>query len=103
MNWLKRDAWNRAWRTLLQTLVLVVVAPAADAALQVVQRAVVESMAGAPMDWDQVWRTALYAAGSGATMALLAYLHRTKVDPSIIPSARPPVPTPPGPRGMAQR
>lgn len=93
-SWLKRDALNRAWRTILQTLMLVVVAPAADAALQVVQRSLVDSMMGQPFDWDQVGRTAMYAAGSGAAMAILAYIHRTKLDPSPLPSAEPPAPTP---------
>lgn len=93
-SWLKRDALNRAWRTILQTLMLVVLAPAGDAAIQVGQRALVESMMGQPVDWSHVGRTALYAAGSGAAMAVLAYIHRTKLDPSSIPSAQPPAPTP---------
>lgn len=93
-SWLKRDALNRSWRTILQTIVLVVVAPAADAALQVGQRALVESMMGQPFNWHEVGRTALYAAGSGAAMAILAYIHRTKLDPSPLPSAEPPAPTP---------
>lgn len=94
MKWLKRDALNRAWRTILQTAMLVVVAPAADAALQVAQWALLESMAGRPVDWSQVGRTAMYAAGSGAAMAILAYIHRMKLDPSPLPSAEPPAPTP---------
>lgn len=93
-SWLKRDAWNRVARTILQTIALTVVAPAADAAIQVAQRALVDSMVGHPFDWHEVGRTALYAAGSGVAMAILAYIHRTKLDPSPLPSAEPPAPTP---------
>lgn len=89
---LKADARNRALRTLLQTVVLVVIAPAADAALQIVQRYILESATGGHgFDWRQIAVTAMYAAGSGATMSLIAYVHRLKVDPSPIPSAPPPV------------
>ena len=98
-NWLKRDAWNRAWRVILQTVALVVIAPAVDAAVQVVQLSVADAMTGKAFDWTQVGDTALNAAWVGASMSVLAYIHRRFVDPSAIPSAQPPEP----PRVMAQR
>lgn len=101
MNWLKRDALNRAWRTILQTLALVVVAPAADAVLQVVQLAIADAAAGKGFEWTQVAQTAKYAAMLGVTMSVLSYLHRRVLDPSPVPSAEPP--TPPAPARMAQR
>lgn len=87
---LVRDARNRAWRTILQAFVATMLLPAGDAALQVVQRSLVDSAAGKPFDWRQVAMTAAYSAGTGVVMAWLAYLHRAKVDPSAIPSALPP-------------
>ena len=90
--WLKRDALNRAWRTVLQFVVAVVVVPAADAVIQVAQRAVVDSMVGKPFDWGQVAVSARWGAVYAVTVAVLAYLHRTKLDPSPIPSAQPTAP-----------
>lgn len=92
--WLKRDALNRAWRTVLQFVAAVIVVPAGDAIIQVVQRAVIDSMAGKPMDWGQVAASARWGAVYGVTVALLAYLHRAKLDPSPIPSAQPTAPPP---------
>jgi hypothetical protein len=91
-SWLRRDALNRAWRTILQTLVLVVIAPAADAAVQVAQRAIVEGMLSGTVDWDRVGQTALYAAASGVALSILSYIHRAKVDQTAILSAPPPEP-----------
>lgn len=102
MNWLKRDAWNRAWRTIMQTVALVVIAPAVDAAVQAVHIALADGAAGAGWDWQSIGRTAASAAVMGASMSVLAYLHRRVLDPSAIPSAQPPAP-PPIARGMAQR
>lgn len=92
--WLKTDALNRAWRTVLQGLVVTVAATAGDAAIQVVQTALVDAVGGAGFDWREVATTAVYAAGTAAAMALAAYVHRYRVDPSGIPSALPPAPTP---------
>lgn len=92
LNWLKRDAWNRVWRTILQTAALVVVAPAVDAAVQVVKLAAADAAVGNGFDWNQVGRTALSAAVMGASMSVLAYLHRRFLDPSSIPSGQPPEP-----------
>lgn len=91
-SWLNRDALNRAWRTILQTVALVVIAPAVDAAVQVVQLAAVDAMAGKAFDWTQVADTALTAAWVGASMSVLAYVHRRFLDPSRVPSAEPPTP-----------
>lgn len=102
LNWLKRDAWNRAWRVILQTVALVVIAPAVDAAVQVFNLAVVDAVAGKGFDWDQVAQTAVSAAWVGASLSVLAYMHRRFVDPSRVPSAEPPTP-PAQPRGMAVR
>ncbi|HZN72449.1 MAG TPA: hypothetical protein VFC00_12330 [Micromonosporaceae bacterium] len=90
--WLRLDALNRAWRTVLQGIAVAVLAAAGDAAIQVVQRALVDAAVGQPMDWTQVRTTAAYAAGTAALMAIAAYLHRKKLDPSPIPSAQPPAP-----------
>jgi|SRR5262252_1502270 len=98
-NWLKRDAWNRAWRVILQTVALVVIAPAVDAAIQVVNLAMADAVTGKGFDWTQVGHTALNAAWVGASLSVMAYIHRRFVDPSSIPSAQPPEP----PRVLAQR
>lgn len=90
--WLKRDALNRAWRVVMQTIAATVVIPAGDAAVQVFQRAFGDAMAGRPFDWAQVLTSAKWSMGVGVTIAVLAYLHRLKLDPSWIPSARPPDP-----------
>lgn len=92
--WLRVDALNRAWRTVLQGLVVTAAAAAGDAAVQVVQNAVAEAAAGRGFDWREVAATAAYAAGTAALMAIAAYIHRYKVDPSGVPSALPPAPTP---------
>lgn len=89
-HWLKLDALNRSWRTVLQGIAVVVVFPALDAAVQVVQNRIIEHVAGAPVDWSEVKSTALKAAITAALMAIAAYLHRAKLDPSPIPSAIPP-------------
>jgi len=62
---------------------------ALDAALQVV-RATLAS--GGPFNWGEVGATALTSASMGATMAMLAYIHRLKLDPSSVPSLLPPPP-----------
>jgi len=82
--WLKIDALNRAWRTVLQGIVTAALGAAGDAVLQAIQ--------GGQFNAAQVGRTALYAAGTAAVMAILAYLHRAKLDPSSIPSGQPPAP-----------
>jgi hypothetical protein len=92
--WLKADARNRAWRTLLQFVGAVVIVPAGDAVLQVVSRAVVDSMAGKAFSWAEVGTAAKFGAAYAVTVAMLAYLHRAKLDPSPIPSATPPPPLP---------
>lgn len=84
--WLRVDALNRAWRTVLQGIVTAALGAAADAVLQALRDS------GHPFDWSQVGHTAAYAAGTAAVMAILAYLHRTVGDPSSIPSAQPPAP-----------
>ncbi len=91
-NWLKRDARNRAWRAILQTLGAVIVIPAGTAALEVVRVAFADAAAGQGYDWTKVGQSALWAAGVGATISLLSYVHRLKLDPSAFPSATPPEP-----------
>lgn len=86
---LKRDAKNRAWRTVLQGFVAIILVPALDAALQVFVSAMTS---GAGFDLQ---RTAVAAGVSAMTVsivALSAYVHRMKIDGSSIPSATPPVP-----------
>lgn len=94
MKWLKRDALNRAWRTILQTLGAVVLIPAGDAALQVLKLALIDAAAGKAFDWTSVMTSAKWSAGVGVVLSVLAYIHRLKLDPSPIPSAQPPAPTP---------
>lgn len=90
--WLRLDALNRVWRTVLQGLVVTVLSAAGDAAIQVGRAALEDAAGGRAVDWRQVAITAAYAAGTAALMAVTAYVHRTRVDPSPIPSAQPPVP-----------
>jgi cytochrome c biogenesis protein CcdA len=94
LRWLKADAANRAWRTVLQGMAVAVLSAAGDAVLQVLQRAVAEGATSHRFDWHQVATTAMYTAGTAALMAVVAYLHRLKVDPSPMPSAEPPAPPP---------
>ena len=98
--WLHNDARNRVLRTLLQGAVAVLVIPAADAVVQVVQGALADAVTGHGFDWRQVAVSAGLAAGTAVTMAVAAYLHRVKLDPSGIPSAAPP-PQPVGPASPA--
>jgi hypothetical protein len=90
--WLKRDGRNRFVRTIEQAIAATVLIPASDAAIQVIQRALVDSMSGKPFDVHQVAVSAGWSAGVGITMAVLAYVHRVKVDPSPFPSSPPPIP-----------
>lgn len=91
MRWLKRDALNRAWRTFLQGVLAVVVVPAATAGLDVLRQAILDGgIAG--VDWTATRERALTVAAATVVMAVSAYLHRLKLDPSPIPSAQPPLP-----------
>jgi hypothetical protein len=89
-NWLKADAKNRAWRTILQGILpATVVIPAIDAALQVLITALTK---GGTFSWGQVAASAGVAATTAGLMAYSAYLHRMVLDPSSVPSAQPPRP-----------
>jgi hypothetical protein len=88
--WLRRDAVNRVWRTLLQGVAVTVVLPALDAALQALVQAL--TTGGAGFSWGQVAGLAGTSALTAASMAVAAYVHRMVVDPSSIPSAPPPRP-----------
>lgn len=92
--WLRLDALNRARRTILQGIAVTAVAAAGDAVVQVVQQAIADAATGHGFDWREVAATAAYTAGTAALMAVTAYLHRYRVDPSGLPSATPPEPTP---------
>jgi hypothetical protein len=95
MQWLKRDALNRAWRTFLHTSIGgAALAGAGDAALQAVAHELSSSPTGAAVDWRRVALVASSGAITGAIASALAYLHRTVLDPSRIPSALPPEPPP---------
>jgi hypothetical protein len=89
-SWLKLDAKNRAWRTILQGLVAVVLLPALDAALQTVMVEVTHSQGR--FDWGRVTGLAVASALTAVTMSVAAYVHRLKLDVSAIPSAEPPRP-----------
>lgn len=73
-----QDAGNRTWRTTLQGVAAVVVL----------------AIASAVLDWlnagDFSWRTLGISAVTAALTAVLAYFHRTVLDPSGLPSALPP-------------
>lgn len=78
------DAANRSLRTILQGAAVVAILAAASAFL----------------DWlnagEFSWRTLGVSALTAVLTAVLAYFHRTLLDPSSIPSATPPVdPGPP--------
>lgn len=87
--WLRADGANRAWRTVLQGIVATALGAGGDVVLQAVRDA---ALSGGGIDVRQVATTAGYAAGTSLLLAVLAYLHRTKVDPSPVPSAQPPDP-----------
>ena len=87
---MRRDARNRAARALLQGALATVVVPALLAGLEVVR----DALAVEPVDWHTI---ALHAASVALTTAiaaiitaLSAYLHRLVLDPSAVPSLRPP-------------
>jgi len=88
--WLRLDASNRAYRTLLQGVAVTVVLPALDAALQTVVQAV--TTGGAGFNWGQVAALAGTSALTAASMAVASYVHRMVLDPSSVPSAQPPRP-----------
>jgi hypothetical protein len=89
-SWLANEGRNRAFRTALQGIVATVLLPALDAFVQVVAQALTNG--GAGFNWGQVGGLALAAAMTAGTMAIAAYVHRTVVDPSQVPSALPPRP-----------
>jgi hypothetical protein len=89
--WLKVDALNRAWRTVLQGIVAAALTAAGDVVLQAIQKSFFEHT---PLNWSSVAKSAAAVAGTTALMAVLAYLHRSLVDPTPIPSAQPPAPPP---------
>lgn len=88
--WLRLDALNRAWRTVLQGLAVTILFPALDAGVQVARAAVQGHLSGQAVDWGDVRTRALMAGATAALMAITAYVHRAKVDPSPVPSALPP-------------
>jgi hypothetical protein len=87
--WLKVDALNRAWRTVLQGIVAAALTAAGDVVLQAIQKSFFEHTS---LNWSSVLKSAAAVAATTALMAVLAYLHRTVVDPSAIPSGQPPAP-----------
>lgn len=91
VRWLKRDALNRAWRTILQGILAVVVLPATTAGLDVVRQAILDGGIRG-VDWAATQDRALTVAGATVVMAISAYLHRLKLDPTRLPSAQPPLP-----------
>jgi hypothetical protein len=91
-HWLEFDALNRAWRTFLQTAVAAGAAGALDAGGQALSRALTDKLGGGVVDWRQVGAVAASGALTAFLAPVAAYLHRTQLDPSSIPSAAPPVP-----------
>lgn len=89
MNWIKKDALNRAWRTFSQALIAVVVVPGTIAAGEVLRLALTDKTG---FEWGVVGENMLIAFAVGAVMSVTAYLHRLKLDPSRLPSLEPPKP-----------
>lgn len=89
-SWLELDALNRAVRTFMQTAVAAGATAALDTAGQAVVRGLSERVSGGVVDWRQVGAAAGYGALVAFLAPVVAYLHRTVLDPSRIPSAPPP-------------
>lgn len=89
MNWLKKDAVNRALRTFWQAVGATILAGLGDVAYQVLDY-YLASAAGKVVDWHEVWALTEKAAILAVVMPVLAYLHRTRLDPSGVPSLTPP-------------
>jgi hypothetical protein len=89
--WLRADGANRSWRTIAQGIVATGLIAAGEVVRQVVMD---QALNGTPIDWRQVGVRAAMTGGAAVLMAVLAYLHRVKVDPSSVPSALPPDPIP---------
>jgi hypothetical protein len=85
MDFIKLDARNRAFRTLLQGAVAAFVVGGLDA----IRLALVSL--GDGFDLGHVVSTAALAGLAAAVTSVLSYLHRTLVDPSPVPSNAPPV------------
>lgn len=79
-NELKKDAKNRALRTWLQGLVVTLFTAVAPIIHQAVSGGVENAS----------WKLLGFAVLNAALLALLAYVHRTLIDPSGLPSASPP-------------
>lgn len=94
MNWLKKDALNRAWRTFCQAIGFALVASVGDLAYQVLNREMSDVLAGQPIDFTEMLTWTKTGLAAAVIMPILAYLHRKKLDPSPIPSATPPEPDP---------
>lgn len=94
MNFLKRDALNRAWRTFCQAIGFAILASLTDLAYQVLDREMNDVLAGQPIDFAEMLTWTKTGLAAAVIMPIIAYLHRKKLDPSAIPSATPPVPDP---------
>jgi len=88
--WLKLDAKNRAWRTILQGLLAFVLVPGGTVLVEAVRVYLVTPTAG--FNLHVVGAAMLFEVLTALTMAVAAYLHRAKLDPSSFPSAQPPRP-----------
>lgn len=92
MNWLKKDALNRLWRTFYQAIGYAIVASVLGVVEQVAERVLTDAVSGAAIDWSEVWLWTRGGLLAAVVMPILAYLHRRKLDPSAVPSAEPPRP-----------
>lgn len=90
MDWLKKDALNRAWRTFWQAVGASIVVGLVDVGYQLLDHVTSAAADGTVVDWHDVWSWAGRAALAAVVMPVLAYLHRTKLDPSPVPSLTPP-------------
>jgi hypothetical protein len=79
----------------LQGIAATVMFAAGDAAIQVVRAAVEDALSGQTVDWQGVRTRALIVAVGAALTAINSYIHRTRLDPSAMPSALPPAPPAP--------
>lgn len=98
MNWLKKDAINRLWRTFYHAIGYAIVASVLNVAEQVLDRLLSDTVSGVEIDWSEVWLWTRGGLVAAVIMPIIAYLHRKKLDPSGFPSAEPP--RPPGVTGV---
>lgn len=90
MNWLKKDALNRALRTFWQAVGLTIATSLGDLGVQLAERVVDSELHSTAIDWAEVATWTRHGAVAAVLLPLIAYWHRRKLDPSAVPSLPPP-------------